>query len=263
MKTVLKYPGAKNRLADWICSFIPAHNVYFEPYFGSGGVFFNKEPSRIETINDIDSNVVNYFKVLRTHPYELAKAIGLTPYARDEYLTSFETNEIDSDIEKARKFAVRCWQGIGNSNTYYNGFRSTQQTSGPRTAIVWGNLPEKLIQAGNRLLLAQIENIPAVELIKRYNTPDVFIYCDPPYLCDTRTSFLYKYEMTDEQHEELLSVLASHPGKVLLSGYDNKLYNSYLTGWNKVQKKTQAEAGIFRVETLWMNYEAMQMSLKL
>lgn len=264
MKTILKYPGAKNRLADWICEYIPSHDVYLEPYFGSGAVFFNKVPARIETINDLDKNVVNYFRVLREKPEELIDQLKLTPFSRDEYYDACNNySENDSDIEKARKFVVRCWQGFGCSNLYRNGFRSSQQKNSPETTKEWLGIPERLIEANKRLLHAQIENLTAEELIKRYNTNDVFIYCDPPYLHGTRKNYLYKHEMSDNQHEELLSLLSNHPGKVLLSGYDNDLYNSYLTGWNKFQKKTQAEAGIPRVETLWMNYEAAQQQLVL
>ena len=89
MKTVLKYPGAKNRIADWICSYIPAHDVYLEPYAGSLAVFFNKMPARIETLNDLDGEVVNYFRVLREKPGELIEQLKLTPFARDEYSSAF------------------------------------------------------------------------------------------------------------------------------------------------------------------------------
>lgn len=261
LKCVLKYPGAKNRIADWICEYIPPHEVYVEAYFGSGAVFFNKVPARIETINDLDGNVVNYFKVIREKPDELAKQLEMTPYSRDEYNNAFKICQEDSDVEKARKFAVRCWQGFGCSNVYRNGFRSSQQASSPHVTKEWRGIPERLMKASERLKNAQIENLPAVELIQRYNTPDVFLYVDPPYLHGTRKNYLYKYEMSDCDHLELLEVLASHPGKVLLSGYDNHLYNDMLPGWRKVKKRTQAEKGLSRIETLWMNYEFGQMEL--
>lgn len=261
MKCMLKYPGAKNRIADWICQYIPPHDVYLEPFFGSGAVFFAKVPARIETLNDLDGNVVNYFKIIREQPEELARMLAMTPYARDEYNSAFSESPEDSDIEKARKFAVRCWMGFGCSNLYKNGFRSSQQRTSPHTTKEWRGIPERLLLATERLKNAQIENLPAVELIKRYDTPDVFIYADPPYLHGTRKNYLYKYEMEDQDHVELLKVLARHPGKVLLSGYDSRLYNDMLPGWRKVQKKTQAEAGIPRVETLWMNYEIGQQEL--
>ena len=112
MKCVLKYPGAKNRIADWICEYIPPHEVYLEPYFGSGAVFFNKTPARIETVNDLDGNVVNYFRVIRERPQELMTQLEMTPYSRDEYYGSRENLDKDTDIEKARKlspFVRREW----------------------------------------------------------------------------------------------------------------------------------------------------------
>jgi DNA adenine methylase len=262
MNSVLKYPGAKNRLAPWIIGFIPEHKVYLEAYFGSGGVFFNKKPASIETINDLNSDVTNYFKVLRDNPEELITLLELTPFGRDEYYAAY-SNEECSDIERARRFAVQCFMGFGCSNNYKNGFRSSQQGNSPRTTKAWNRLPYTLRLATERLKDAQIENLPAVELIKRYNTKDVFIYADPPYLLRTRKGYLYKHEMTDEQHVELLETLLKHPGKVLISGYDNQLYDSMLPGWNKTYKDTTAEKGLKRTEVLWMNYNIGQINLEI
>lgn len=254
MQSVLKYPGAKNRLAPWICEYIPKHDVYLEPFAGSLAVLFNKERSHIETVNDLDGEVVNFFKVLRDNQEELTEAIYLTPFSREEYIGAYEHTE--DKIEKARRFAIKCWMGFGCGNLYQNGFKSGQQTHSPNPARAWAKLPETLELAADRLKGVQIECLPAVELIKRYDTADVFIYADPPYLHGTRKNYLYKHEMTDDEHVELLEVLVNHPGKVLLSGYDNELYNEILNGWNKVQKNTLAEGGRKRVETLWMNYNA-------
>lgn len=147
-------------------------------------------------------------------------------------------------------------------NLYQNGFKSGQQTHSLNPAKAWGELPETMKLATERLKGVQIENFPATELLKRYDTSDVFIYADPPYLHGTRKNYLYKHEMSDQDHEELLELLAGHTGKVLLSGYDSDLYNNMLGGWNKVQKNTRAEGGQKRTETLWMNYdiEEKQMS---
>jgi len=251
----LKYPGAKNRIAPWIIDHIPEHSVYVEPYLGSGAVFFNKKPCKIETLNDLNSDVINYFKVLRNNPSELIRLLELTPYGRDEYNYAYIQNDNDTDIEKARKFVVKCFMGFGCSNLYKNGFRSSQQTNSPHTTKAWNELPETLKKATIRLKNAQIENLSAIEVINRYNTEDVFIYADPPYLLDTRKGYLYKHEMTDEQHIELLELLVKHPGKVMISGYENDLYNSILEGWEKAYKNTTAEQGIQRQEIIWMNYE--------
>lgn len=253
MKAVLKYPGAKNRLAPWICAHIPPHEVYLEPYFGSGGVFFNKIPARIETINDLDGNVVNYFRVLRSNAGELARLIGLTPFSRAEYEAAFYTDG-DSDVERARKFAVRCWMGFGANNRYRSSFRSSQMSRSPSTTKIWGNLPEILIDASLRLRDAQIESLPAAELIRRYDTQDVFIYADPPYLPDMRKKCLYAHEMGVPEHEELLLLLLRHPGRVMVSGYDSEMYNSMLRGWHKESVRTTAEHGLHRTECIWMNY---------
>ncbi len=105
IQPVLKYPGAKWSIAKWILGFIPEHDVYLEPFFGSGAVFFNKRPARIETINDIDGNVVNLFRVIRTRAEELAALIEMTPWARDEYLESY--HRTGDELEDARKSATK------------------------------------------------------------------------------------------------------------------------------------------------------------
>lgn len=261
MKAVLKYPGAKNRIAPWICEYIPEHNVYLEPYAGSLAVLFNKFRSHIETVNDLDKEIVNFFEVLRDYPDLLKRITVMTPYSRDEYKRAYE--RADNPIERARRFCVRCWMGFGCGNRYKNGFKTGQQERSPNPAKAWAELPETMMQAAERLRGVQIENLPAVELIGRYNTPDVFIYADPPYLHGTRKNYLYKHEMTDADHKELLETLLDHQGKVLISGYDNYLYNRMLAGWKKAYKNTQAENGLKRTEILWMNYEIGQEQLML
>lgn len=260
MRAVLKYPGAKNRIANWICGYIPEHKVYLEPYAGSLAVLFNKQRSHIETVNDLNKDVVNFFRVLRDHPYELKRVIELTPFARSEYESSYE--ETTEPIEKARRFYVKCWQGFGCSSLYKNGFKSGQQSNSPNPAKAWAETPDIIMMATERLRGVQIENLPALELIDRYDTKDVFMYVDPPYLHDTRKNYLYKNEMEDKDHVELLEVLLKHPGRIILSGYDNELYNSMLSGWRKESISTQAENGLKRVETLWMNYRDNQMSIE-
>lgn len=261
MKAVIKYPGAKNRLANWICDYIPKHDVYLEPFAGSLAVLFNKPRSHIETVNDLDEDVVNFFRVLRNCPEELKRVIEFTPFSRSEYKASYE--DTTDSVERARRFAVKCWMGFGCGNLYRNGFRSGQQTNSPNPAKAWAELPETVKLAAERLKGVQIENLPATELIKRYDTPDVFIYADPPYLRTTRKEYLYRHEMLEEDHEILLKLLSEHPGKVLLSGYDNDLYNDVLRGWNKAQKDTTAECGRKRTETLWMNYDLREKQMSL
>ncbi|MCM1494716.1 MAG: DNA adenine methylase [Bacteroides sp.] len=254
MKPILKYPGAKNRMAPWICSRIPEHEVYLEPYFGSGAVFFNKIPSRIETINDLDDSVVNFFHVLREYPDELTAKLELTPYARKEYEDAFIVNENDDIIELARKFAVKCWMGFGCSNRYRNGFRTSQQRTSPDTTKQWHDFISVIPLVTERLQNAQIEKKPAMELLDMYDTKDVFIYLDPPYLPDIRKKYQYVHEMSYEGHVELLEKILKHPGKVMISGYESDLYKRMLKGWSFESRLTRAERGVERREFIWMNY---------
>lgn len=256
MNPILKYPGAKWRVGAWIISFFPLHEGYLEPYFGSGGVFFNKAPSRIETVNDLDGEVVNFFRMCREYPDDLAELLSLTPWSREERNAAYEPSE--DDLERARRFCVRCWQTFGAHPRKSNGWRHTtakQRNGGPDNPKLWARLPECVWQAADRLREAQIECKPALDVIRGHNGPEVLIYADPPYLRHTRTTHgdAYTHEMTEAEHEELLRALLDHKGTVLLSGYDNDLYNDMLQGWQKESFRTTAERGAKRTEFLWIN----------
>jgi DNA adenine methylase len=262
MNAILKYPGAKWSCADWIISMIPNHNVYLEPYFGSGAEFFNKKPTKYETINDIDGNVVNLFKVIRDNPNDLARLIELTPYARDEFefilepKAGAEINLTDNNVENARRFMVRCSQGFGSKLADRSGWKNTKQSNGPVNPDVWSKVPEHIRNTAYRLKHAQIERKPAIELIRAYNYTNCFIYADPPYLGQTRNNKrIYRNEMKEEpEHKELLEALLKHSGLVMISGYDSDLYNNLLSGWYKATMPTHSDSGAPRTEVLWMNY---------
>lgn len=253
MKAILKYPGAKWRIAEWIISHFPEHKVYCEPFFGSGAVFFKKQPSYIETINDRDGNIVNLFEVCRKFPEELSAAINMTPFAREEFANCYEMNVADH-IERARRTLVRFHQSFGTSNSSKNSWRNVQTYGGPRCATMWNYLPETIIQCCERLKEAQIENIDGIELIKRYDDKDTLIYCDPPYLQSLRKRNMYAFEMNDKEHINLLMALKESNSMVVLSGYDNELYNQELSGWRTAEKATTAQMGKHRIEKLWMNF---------
>lgn len=259
-RPVLKYPGSKWRMADWIISLMPPHKSYLEPFFGSGAVFFNKKPSRIETINDLDGEIVNLFRCVREWPEELACAVALTPYSREEYeraWSRFKAGGKARGIEDARLTLVRYWQSHGSTSVYKGGWKNDR--AGREYAYdvrYWRNLPGWVLDAAERLKDAQIEQAPAVELIRRFKHPDVLIYADPPYVVSTRKGKQYVVDMVeDRQHIELLEALKEHPGPVILSGYENELYEKHLQGWVKLNKKALAEGGAARTETVWLNYE--------
>lgn len=257
IKPILRYPGAKWNLAEWIISYFPPHTTYLEPFFGSGAVFFNKAPSKVETINDIDGNVVNLFKVLREDPEGLARLIELTPWSREEYYASYEQTE--NAAEKARRFLVRCWQAFGTKTSDRTGWKSILKADGPYMPKIWNTVPNTILELAERLKGVQIENQTAVKVIGRYKTKDVLIYADPPYLLSTRSKRIYACEMKDGDHVELLETLNNHPGPVILSGYSHPMYDNYLSGWSKQTMKAQAELGRTREEVLWINPIAADM----
>lgn len=252
MKTLLKYPGGKWRIAQWILSFFPEHRVYLEPFFGSGGVFFNKRPSYLETINDINGDIANLFEVCRNFPEELATLLNLTPYSRTEFVKCLEPS--NNPIERARRTIVRYHQSFGTSNSSKNSWKNTQTAGGPRTATMWNYLPETVIEVCSRLKYAQIENTDALVLIERYNNENTLIYLDPPYLQNLRKKNIYKYEMSDKQHMDMIDLVRSNKSKIILSGYDNELYNSALNDWQTAELKTTAQFGLHRTEKIWMNF---------
>lgn len=266
MKTrpLLKYPGAKWSAASWIVPQLPAHEIYLEPFFGSGAIFFNKEPARLETINDRDHNVVNLFRVIREKPGELAQLIALTPWAREEYevacmaLEALEACEPpECDVYAARLFLVRCWQAFGTLTGQKTGWRHSATGRAPAMPQQWANVPQRITEAAGRLLDAQIECADAVELIRKHNDPKCLVYADPPYMPGTRRKSIYAVEMNEAQHMELLEALTAHTGSVVLSGYDNEPYNRRLAGWRRVEKKSAAERGQARVEVLWIKEAAI------
>lgn len=271
VKSILKYPGSKWRIAEWIISYFPKHHSYLEPFFGSGAVLFNKVPSNIETVNDLDLNVVNLFQCIRENPTRLAKIVEATPYSRYEYDQMYCAAVPECKYEKARQFLVKCWQGHGyRVNQYKVGWKNDVQGRERAYAMRhWSDLPERVLSAAERLKQVQIECMPAVELIKRFRFHEVLIYCDPPYLQETRTSHVkqqYSNEMlTEQSHIELLEVLLQHPGPVILSGYESDLYRKMLEekGWFKENIQSNDQSNKPRKEVIWMNFEPAEKQVSL
>lgn len=256
---VIKYPGAKWGVAPWVISHFPEHRSYLEPFFGSGAVLFTKPRSAIETVNDIDGEVVNLFDWIGSDPEKLAHAIRFTPYARDVYDRAWAAQYTETDsFRRAVNFYIRMMMG--------HGFRTTGEKVGWKNDVQgreaayaaksWCKTPEIIMEAAERLRGVQIENRPAVELIRRFNYPNVLIYADPPYLLSTRQRRKqYRHEMTDDDHVELLEALKAHKGPAIISGYDSDLYNTELRGWYKDGRTSFTQTASRRKEIIWMNFE--------
>lgn len=255
----MKYPGSKWRLAEWITGFFPEHHSYLEPFFGSGAVLFHKRRSNIETVNDLDGNVVNLFEWMQKDPEKLAHVVYWTPYARQVYEDAFAAVPEDS-LEKAVNFYIRLNMGHGfRTNGEKVGWKNDiQGRERAYAAEDWRNLPDRIMQAAERLRGVQIECRPAVEVIRRFNSSKVLIYADPPYVLGTRHGRQYRCEMSDKDHEELLDVLLAHEGPVLISGYDSDLYADRLNGWFREKRVSYSQVCSKKREILWMNFEPEQ-----
>jgi len=258
MRAVLKYPGAKWSVYDWIISHFPEHHSYLEPYFGSGAVLFSKPRSNIETVNDLDGDIVNLFDWIRHDPERLAREIMLTPYSRDVYEQALERRKHPKDsFDRAMSFYTCLMMGFG-FRTYNrrNGWKIDIQGREKSYATKqWLDLPDVIQTAAQRLMGVQIEDRPALEVIRRFNFPNVLIYCDPPYMTGTRREKQYACEMTDKDHEALLDALLHHKGFCVISGYDSGLYNDVLRGWYKSTTTATDQLSRIRNECLWMNFE--------
>ena len=263
MNAIFKYPGSKWGIAEWIISFFPEHHSYLEPFAGSLGVLFRKPRSNIETVNDLDGNVVNLFEWIRKAPERLARAIYYTPYARQVYEEAF-ASEPEGSFEKAVNFYIRLNMGHGfRTNGEKVGWKNdVQGRERAYAATDWCDIPGRIMQAAERLRGVQIECRPALELIPRFNHQNVLIYADPPYVLETRHGSQYRHEMEDREHGELLDVLEAHKGTVILSGYDNDLYNDRLSSWHREETTCYSQVCTKKKEVLWMNFRPdRQMSL--
>ena len=253
----LRYAGSKWRLADWICDHLPAHDQYLEPFLGSGAIFFNKTPAAVETINDIDGEVINLFRMVREQPHALALAVSLTPYARGEQELSWEPTPGGDPVERARRYLTRVWLNHGMDSYAHGGFARTRAVGGHGNSSrvpVWNQVPARIMGAIERLKDAQIEQRPAISLIAEHADPGCLIYADPPYMPRSRThGRLYAHEMLAADHVELLTALLNHPGPVVLSGYASNLYDDALASWTRLQTAGFADTAVKRTEVLWLN----------
>lgn len=261
MRQILKYPGSKWNIAESLVRLIPEHHSYLEPYAGSLALLFSKEPSAIETVNDLDSDVVNLFQCIQKDSERLARLVMTTPFSHEVYDNQFEgTSETRyaGRFQRAAGFLVRCWQGYGyRTNDYKVGWkRDVQGREKSYSLWSWYRLPEWILDITERLRMVQIENRPALEVIRGFWHENVFMYLDPPYVPGTRSGKRkqYRYEMTDTDHEELLKLILQSPAKIMISGYDSEMYNDYLHGWEKMTFNSCSQGGHRREEIVWMNY---------
>ena len=255
--------GGKYSHLDWLLPRLPETTHYCEPFGGSAAVLINRKPSPIETYNDLDGEVTNFFRVLRDHKEELVEAIGLTPFSREEFETAInEPMETLPPVERARRFYVLARQvrtGLAQkaSSGRWAHCRLTSRAGMAGAVSRWLGSVEDLPEIAQRLLRVQIEHDDAVSVIKRYDSPETLFYCDPPYPHDSRgDKNAYRFELTDYEHRRLAEVLHSVAGKVALSSYHSKLMDQLYKDWTCIEAPAKIVHSVKteRTEVLWINY---------
>jgi DNA adenine methylase len=248
----LRYLGGKWLLAPWIISHFPPHRLYCEPFGGGGSVLIRKDRVACEVYNDIDGEIVHFFKVLRDHGPDLIAKLSLTPYSRSEHRASYLP---DSDpIERARKTAVRSFFGHGSAGIFRRtGFKIDRGTAGSSSAQQWANYADAMYGIIERFRCVTIEEKPAVDVMRIYDTPDTLHYVDPPYVKSTRTAKkAYRFEMTDPDHSALLEAVHTMKGSVIVSGYRSDLYDAALMNFKRIDRPAKANGRSDRIESLWL-----------
>ena len=267
-RPISRYHGGKFAIAPWIVGLMPPHECYVEPFGGMASVLLKKSESKTEVYNDLDSDVVTLFRVLRSGPESLllAEQLRATPFAREEYEAAFEP--ADNEIERARRFLIRSAMGVGSDSgtrVVRSGFRN-KRTSGEHYDISpardFANLDAFLPAFHDRLRSVIIECRPAADVITALDSPHTLIYADPPYLPETQnrgalaegpTRHGYRDIFDRGHHEALLSQLLECRSMVMLSGYPSALYAETLIGWTRFDRPSRALGGGVRTECLWMN----------
>lgn len=263
MTAPFAYFGGKTRLADRIVDLLPAHQHYVEPFAGSLAVLLAKPRAEMETVNDLDQDLMTFWRVLRDRPEDLALHMALTPHSRAEHQAAYDLDTGD-ELERARCVWVLLSQGRGGSmrRTGWRFYRDPKAStySFPEYLAAYVN---RVPACAERLAGVSLECRDALELVADYGRhPGVLLYCDPPYLGSTRSAN-YRHEMTgDDQHRELAAALAGCEAAVVLSGYHSPLYEDLYDGWHRAELKAWTGNGIRngatktdgdRTEVLWSN----------
>lgn len=259
-RPILRYHGGKWRKRNWIISHFRPHRIYTEAYGGGGSVLLAKERSHAEVYNDLDSEIVNLFRVVRERGLEIRAALALTPYARDEYRQSFLPS--DDPMEQARRTVIRSFMGFGSNalcRSAKSGFRSNSNRSHTTPAHDWANYPAALDRIIKRLQGVIIENRHALDVLACHDGVETLHYVDPPYVHSTRTAWAgrgsragYRHEMTDQDHQEMAMALRRLSGTVILSGYRCPIYDDLFSDWQRFDDSALADGARPRLESLWI-----------
>lgn len=263
MRPPFKCHGGKSYLAKWIIEQFPENYdnmVYLEPFCGGASVLLNKIASAEEIINDLDDNIINVFRVLRDQCTEFIRKIKKVTYKENNFKAATQANQKEmADLDKAvNEFVIRRMSRGGLKKNF--AWSNRKRGGKPGEINAWDTIIELLPEISKRLHNVIILNKPAVEIIKLFNEQNVLLYCDPPYLPETRESLdAYTHEMIVDDHIALGDILNNFKGKAIISGYPSRLYNKIYKGWICEKKKianhaSQQKVKPVKLELLWKNF---------
>lgn len=284
-RPALRYHGGKFRLAPAIIPYFPHHRIYVEPFGGAGSVLLRKPRVYAEVYNDVDGEVVNVFRVLRSAKLsaQLAKQLRLTPFSRQEFLRAYAPPARASSVERARLTITKSFMGFGSGSIHDvfprgmrtrastwrppTGFRNSSFRSGTTASTDWSRFPEHVQTFCERLQGVVIENKPALEVIADHDRDDTLFFLDPPYLGDLRNANrtkgkVYAHDMTEEaDHRVLAEAVHGLRGMAIICTYPCELYDSLYRGWDRVELRARADGAGARTEVLFISPAAQATGL--
>ncbi len=260
LRPPVKWHGGKHYLATRIIKCFPPHRVYLEPFGGAASVLLNKAPVDVEAYNDLDLRITRLFRVLQRQGAEFVSRMRFVPYSQKEFEDAATYPPNATDLDQAVCDFVRWRQSFGGKGKTWSYTTSRARGGMAGDVNAWWTSIEQLPELTERLKRVQILHQPALQAIWRFDGPDTLIYCDPPYLHETRdvnSRDVYGVEMTEVDHRDLAAALNACEGAVVLSGYPSPLYEELFRSWKRVdfdianhaaggRKKTR------KTEVLWI-----------
>ena len=241
---------------------MPEHIHYVEPFFGGGSVLLNKPAEGVsEVVNDVHHELTNFWRVLQdeTKFEKFKRIVEAMPFSQVEWNDAHEKSH--SSIREAVNFFVRCRQSrAGKFDCFATLSRNRTRRKMNEQASSWLTAVEGLPAVAARLKRVVVMCDDAVKVIHSQDGDNTLFYLDPPYVHESRvTTSDYDFEMSTDQHTDLLEAVSQCNGNVLLSGYPNELYDRYLKDWNTVDieidnKASNAKRKPIKIERIWMNY---------
>lgn len=260
-KSPINSAGGKQKQADFLIGLIPPHQTYVEVFGEGGSVLFSKQPSPVEVYNDINSDIVNFMRVLQDKDNTFQRFVELvtaTPYSREEWEYCNKTMNDDPDpAQRARKFFVCNRYGFSAMNSFGHQVTNSSRGMCAKTSS-YLNTIEYLPEFRDRIMRVLIEHQDFRKIIPLYDRKETLFYLDPPHTTQTRTPQLYNYKMNDHDHEDLIDLCRNIKGKAILSGYDNELYDEL--GWRKIEHEQLCHIALSRFDSAYSKQNTVNLN---